>query len=258
MKLSACIEWLFADATDDFAERIRLAHIAGLEAVEFWFWTNKNIPAIKAALEETGVSLTGFVAEPMVSLTDPANHAAFLEGLERSITTARWLGARTLIAQAGDDLAGKSRDAQRAALIDCLSAAAERLAGTDIRLGVEPLNTSIDHPGYYLASTSEALDIVDAVGRGEVGITYDLYHSHVMGERIEDVLAGRVDRVIHAHVADHPGRNDPGSGEIDFGPRLAWLRAQGYAGPIGLEYRPLGATGPALAQVRERLAAPGR
>ena len=253
MKFSACIEWLFADATDDVAERVRLAHVAGLDAVEFWLWTNKDIPALKAALDETGLSLSGFVAEPMVALTDPANHAAFLEGLERSITTARWLGARVLIAQAGHDIPGRSRAAQRAALVDCLGAAADRLSGTGIRLGVEPLNTHIDHPGYYLASTSEALDIVEAVARDEIGITYDLYHSYVMGERIEAVLAGRVQHVVHAHVADHPGRNDPGSGEIDLVPRLAWLYAQGYAGPVGLEYRPIGATAPALPLIRNRL-----
>ncbi|MBJ3784573.1 TIM barrel protein [Devosia sediminis] len=253
MKLSACIEWLFADATDDFAERIRLAKASGLEAVEFWFWSNKDLDAVEAALKETGLSLSGFVAEPMIPLTDPANRAKFLAGLRVSVETAQRLGAKVLIAQAGDDLPGRGRAEQRASLVDTLRAAADVLKGTGVKLGVEPLNTLIDHKGYFLGSTAEALDIVDEVGRPEIGIVYDLYHSAVMGERIEDVLAGRVGHVLHAHVADHPGRNDPGQGDIDLGKRLAWLFANGYAGAVGLEYRPVGSTAEALPQVRTLL-----
>ncbi|WIY53584.1 TIM barrel protein [Devosia sp. YIM 151766] len=253
MKLSACIEWLFSDVSDDFAERIRLAKEAGLDAVEFWFWSNKDLDAIEAALKETGLSLSGFVAEPMIALTDPDNHAAFLAGLATSMRVAQRLGAKVLIAQAGDDLPGKTREEQHDALVACLRAAADVLDGSGISLGVEPLNTFIDHKGYYLSSTREALNIVDEVGRPEIGIVYDLYHSYVMGEKIEDVLADRVSRVLHAHVADHPGRNDPGQGEIDLGKRLAWLYGNGYSGLAGLEYKPAGSTRQALAKVRATL-----
>ncbi len=253
MKLSACIEWLFADASDDFAERIRLAKAAGLDAVEFWFWSNKDLDAVEAALEETGLSLSGFVAEPMIALTDPKNHADFLAGLATSMHHARRLGAKVLIAQAGNDLPGHSREEQHDALVHCLRSAADILEGSGVRLGVEPLNTLIDHPGYYLSSTREALNIVEEVGRPEIGVVYDLYHSYVMGERIEDVLQDRVSRVVHAHVADHPGRNDPGLGEIDLGNRLAWLYANGYQGAVGLEYKPNGSTADALAKVRAAL-----
>ncbi|KKB08959.1 TIM barrel protein [Devosia chinhatensis] len=255
MKLSACIEWLFADESDDFAGRIRAARAAGLDAVEFWFWSNKDLDAVEATLKETELSLSGFVAEPMIALTDPANHAEFLAGLAVSMRQAQRLGAKVLIAQAGNDLPGRTRDEQHDALVQCLLAAADVLEGSGVRLGVEPLNTLIDHPGYYLSSTRESLDIVDAVGRPEIGIVYDLYHSYVMGEAIEDVLDGRVSRVIHAHVADHPGRNDPGLGEIDLGKRLSWLYANGYEGAVGLEYRPDGSTGDALAKVRAALSA---
>ena len=253
MKLSACIEWLFAEASDDFAERIHLAKAAGLDAVEFWLWSNKDLDAIETALRDTGLALSGFVAEPMIALTDPANHADFLAGLATSMRRAQRLGATVLIAQAGNDLAGHSREEQHEALVHCLRTAADVLEGSGVRLGIEPLNTLIDHPGYYLASSREALNIVDEVGRPEIGLVYDLYHSYVMGEKIEDVLQGRVSRVVHVHVADHPGRHDPGLGEIDLCARLAWLHANGYTGAVGLEYRPAGATAERLAAVREAL-----
>lgn len=253
MRLSACIEWLFADEAQDFAARIHAAKAAGLDAVEFWFWSNKDLDAVEIALKETGVFLSGFVAEPMIALTDPANHAAFLEGLKRSVEVANRLGATVLIAQAGNDVPGVSHAEQRDALTACLAASADVLKGSGVRLGVEPLNTLIDHQDYFLPSTAEALDIVDHVARPEIGIVYDLYHSLVMDEVPQEVAAGRVDRIIHVHVADHPGRNDPGTGSLDLKTPLAWLFANGYAGRVGLEYRPLGDTTAGLDAVREAL-----
>lgn len=253
MKLSACIEWLFADEAETFADRIRLAHRHGVEAVEFWRWTNKDVGSIEWALSETGVELASFVAEPMIPLTDRANQAAFLEGLKRTIEVARRLGARTLIAQAGDDLAGKTREEQRAALTETLSRAGEVLADSGVRLGVEPLNTLIDHVGYFLESTREGLDIVKETGRPEIGIIYDIYHSAVMGEDTASVIGGDIDKVLHVHIADHPGRNEPGSGSIDLKARADWLVAQGYRGYLGLEYRPTQPSAQTIEQTRRLL-----
>ena len=237
-QFSACIEWLFAREDDAFADRIRLAHQAGLDAVEFWRWTNKDLDAIAAAVAETGIPVSGLVAEPMIALTNPANKDAWLQGLRESVVVAQRLGAPVLIAQAGDDLPEFSRAEQRTALVAALSAGADILKGSGVRLGLEPLNTKIDHVGYYLSSTAEGLDIVDEVGRPEIGIVYDLYHSAVMGEKTEHVIGDRIDRIAHVHVADHPGRNDPDTGHIDLAERLNWLFAHGYGGRVGLEYRP--------------------
>ncbi|NLS01454.1 TIM barrel protein [Rhizobium sp. P38BS-XIX] len=238
-QFSACIEWLFAREGDAFADRIRLAHQAGLAAVEFWHWRNKDIDAIAATVAETGIAVSGMVAEPMIALTNPANKEAWLAGLRESLAVAQRLGAPVLIAQAGDDLPEFSRVEQRAAIAAALSAGADILKGSGVRLGLEPLNTKIDHVGYYLSSTVEGLDIVDEVGRPEIGIVYDLYHSAVMGENTPEVVGNRIDRIVHLHVADHPGRNDPGTGHIDLAERLDWLFVQGYRGRVGMEYKPL-------------------
>jgi hydroxypyruvate isomerase len=237
-RYSACIEWLFAEEGDSFPDRIRRAHAAGLTAIEFWRWTGKDLDAIEAALKETGLAVTSLVAEPMIALTDAANRQAWLNGLAESVAVAKRLGAPVLIAQAGDDLPGLTREEQRRALTETLRAGADILKGSGVRLGVEPLNIRIDHVGYFLDSTREGLDIIDDVARPEIGIVYDIYHSAVMDERTEEVLNGRLDRVIHVHVADHPGRNEPGSGDIDLAHRLGWIFANGYDGAVGLEYRP--------------------
>jgi hydroxypyruvate isomerase len=238
MQYSACLEWLFAAEAPVFADRIRLAKKAGLSAVEFWLFSNKDIDAIDMALKETGLPVAGFCAEPMVPLTDPAQHEAFLAGLPGSIAVAKRLGAKVLIVQAGADLPGRSREEQRKALVDALKKAAEILAGTGIVLTLEPLNIRVDHIGYFLPSTTEGLDIIDEIGRPEIKILYDIYHSAVMSEDIDAVLKGRVDRIAHVHLADTPGRHEPGTGTLDWQARIAWLEANGYEGRVGLEYKP--------------------
>ena len=254
-KFSACIEMLFVPESADPVERVRLAQAAGFEAVEFWLWSNKDLDGIERVLGETGVKLAGIVAEPFAELTREGDHDRFLAGLEKSRDVAVRLGARVLICQSGPLLDGIERARQHEGLTVAMQRSAEVLAGSGVRLGLEPLNDRVDHPGYYLTSTVEALDIMDAVDRAEIGITYDLYHSMVMGEVPEEVVGTRARHIVHVHVADHPGRNQPGSGALDLKRPLGWLAGQGYDGFVGLEFRPTAGTGEALAQMRESLGA---
>jgi hydroxypyruvate isomerase len=254
-RFSACIEMLFVPETSDPAERIRLAKQAGLDAVEFWLWSNKDLDAIKRALDETGVSLAGIVAEPFAELTRESDHDRFLRGLEQSRDVALRLGASVLICQSGPLLAGVERARQHDALTTAMARSADVLDGSGVRLGLEPLNDRVDHPGYYLTSSEEAFAIVDAVDRPEIGLTYDLYHSMVMGEDPETVAGRHLNRIVHVHLADHPGRNQPGSGSLDLKAQLSWLERAGYDGWVGLEFRPTGRTSDALRQMLESLGA---
>lgn len=256
MILSACIEMLFVREAPVFADRIRLVAESGLTAFEFWRWRDKDLGTIEEAMRETGLQLTGIVAEPTIGLNDRGNHEAFLEGLRLSVETARRLGAPVLIGQAGDELPDVSRRVQHDAIVECLARAADVLAGSGVRLALEPLNTRVDHAGYFLDSTAEGLDIVDAVDRPEIGLLYDLYHSMVMDEDPQTVLAGRLARVFHIHVADHPGRNEPGSGRLPLGQTIDWLTAAGYRGAAGLEFRPTGSSLAAVEAARRVLSDP--
>lgn len=238
MRYSACIEMLFAAEAPDFADRIRAAKAAGLEAVEFWRHSSKDLDAVQAALDETGLPLAGILLESGGSPANGQTHEAYLEGVASSLAVAQRLGTGMLISQAGDEIPGVSRREQHASIVKALAAAARLLEGSGVVLALEPLNDRVDHPGYFLTSTEEGLDIIDEVGRPEVRLLYDVYHSAVMGEVTERVLAGRVDRIAHVHLADAPGRAEPGTGSMDWADRLDWLASQGYAGLVGLEYRP--------------------
>ncbi|MEO9297068.1 TIM barrel protein [Devosia alba] len=254
-RFSACIDMLFVRESADVAQRIHLARAAGMAGVEFWRWSDKDLDAIEDALGATGLPLLAMVAEPFAELTRETGHDRFLAGLEQSRDVAIRLGAPILICQSGPLLEGVERIRQHEALTLAMARSAEVLADSGVRLALEPLNDRVDHPDYYLTSTSEGLDIVAAVNRPEIGLTYDMYHSMVMDEDPETVLAGRLDRVFHLHIADHPGRHQPGSGHLPIKQKLAWLQAQGYAGAIGLEFRPTGSTADALEMMRGSLGA---
>jgi hydroxypyruvate isomerase len=239
MRYSACVELLFRKEAPAVADRIRAAAAAGLDAVEFWQWSNKDLDAIAAALRETGLPLAGILCEPIANLTNPATHGFFLAGVAASLAAAQRLGTGMLIAQGGNVVAGRTRTEQHAALVECLKRAADVVAGSGVVIALEPLNDRVDHPGYFLTSTSEGLDIIDEVGRPEIRLLYDIYHAGVMEEPIE-LLDGRLDRVAHVHLADTPGRHEPGTGRLDIAARLDWLTAHGYQGFVGLEYTPSG------------------
>lgn len=249
-RYSACIEWLFASEAPAVPDRIHAAKAAGISGIEFWRWSNKDLDAVQTALAQTGLPMAGILCEPIVQVTDPETHSAFLDGVRASLLAALKLGAPMMIAQAGDDRAGIPREAQHAALVKVLKEAADILKGSGVILALEPLNDRVDHPGYYLTSTVEGLDIIDEVDRPEVKLLYDIYHSAMMGEQIEDVLDGRLDRVVHVHLADTQGRGEPGSGTLDWRARLDWLSSHGYAGFVGLEYRPTGSTEDSLRFMR--------
>lgn len=253
IRFSACIEMLFVPESADPAERILLAHAAGFDCVEFWRWSDKDLDAMQQALDETGIRLAGLVAEPFAELTRASDHDRFLRGLEQSRDVALRLGAKVLICQSGPLLPGIERARQHADLTLAMARSAEVLAGSGIRLGLEPLNDRVDHPGYYLTSSTEAFAIVDAVNRPEIGLTYDLYHSMVMDEDPETVAGKHLDRIVHVHLADHPGRHQPGTGQLDLRRQLSWLERAGYDGYVGLEFRPTGATEAALQQTWDSL-----
>ena len=163
------------------------------------------------------------------------------------------LGCRNLIVVSGDRDEGLPVAAQRAAMVAALRRAAPLAAARDVTLLLEPLNTRVDHIGTFLDSTEDGFAIVDEVGSSNVKLLFDLYHAAVMGERMQDVLASRLSDVGHIHIADAPGRHEPGTGEIDWPASLGWLAEHGYHGRIGLEYEPLAPTNESLAAVRRFL-----
>lgn len=254
MKLSACIEWLFADEVVDFADRIRACGKHGIQAVEFHLWRDKDLGAIRAALDETGVELIAFVNDARRHLTKRETHEAFFADFADSLRVAEQLGSRAVLVTIGPAPDDRPRAEQRAAVVTAFSQAAQMARDAGKLVFVEALNSVVDHPGFFLTSTKEALDIADEVGLPNMKVLYDFYHSVMMGEEPRSVLAGRMDRIGHVQVADAPGRHEPGTGRIDWPAQMRLLQELGYHGAIGLEYKPAVATTGSLASVHAVLA----
>ena len=122
-------------------------------------------------------------------------------------------------------------------LVGNLRYAADALSKAGIRLLIEPINT-IDIPGFFLSRTEQAAQIVADVGSSNLFIQYDIYHMQVMEGDIARSLQKHLARIGHVQIADNPGRNEPGTGEINYPFLFRHLDAIGYRGWVGCEYKP--------------------
>ena len=254
MILSPCIEWIFAAEAPAFADRIRAASAAGLSAVEFHLWRAKPLDEVLKALDETGVQLTSLVVDPRVHLVNPAAREAILSAVRETFPVAKRLRCPAIVVASGPLMPDASLAQQHDTLVGHMKAVAPFAEDAGVTVLLEPVNTTVDHPGMYLDTTPKGLDAVEAVASPRVRLLWDMYHSAAMGENPQAVIGNRMHLVAHVQAADHPGRNEPGSGAIDWARYMKVLRDTGYQGPIGLEYRP---TGESLASVRRAQASLG-
>ena len=249
--LSACIEMLFETESPDFVSRLALAKDAGFSTIEFWTWDNKPLDELAKELQRLDLAVHLFLVRASGPLTDSRYHAEFLAQLESASVLARSWDVPYLALFCGDELPDVSREVQEASVLAALEASVAIADRYERSLVIEPLNTLVDHPGYFLTTTPQAIRIIEDIGSPTLGLAYDAYHSITMGERPAEVLAGHFDVVSHVQIADVPGRGEPGSGTVDWTGFLRWLADQGYGGPVGLEYRPSVPTVKSLAYIRD-------
>ena len=245
--LSVCIEMVYDD--DPFHERIHRAAAAGVDAVEFWDWREKDLDAITTAADEADVDIVGCVAGG--ELTDPEGADDAVETIRESIEIAGDLGIPTLIATTGPDQDGVDRETQHQNIVDVLSRVAPDAEDAGVTIALEPLNTAVDHPGYFLTSSTEGFEIVDEVGSPSITLLYDVYHQQVTEGNVIQTITEHVDRIGHIHVADVPGRHEPGTGELNYANVFDAIDDAGYEGSVGCEFSPTGDPDDAMAAVRE-------
>jgi len=250
MKMSVCVDAVYRG--DEFAEGVRRAKCAGFAAIEFWGWWDKDLDAVERVLEETGVQLYALCTR-MISLVDESLRSAYLDGLAESIAVAARLGCRRLVTQVGQELSGVSRELQRQSLVAGLRACVPLLERHDMTLLVEPLNTRVDHPGYFLAAADEAFAVLGEVGSERVKLVYDIYHQQITEGHILTTMADHLSAIGHVHAAGCPGRGELDTGELDYPRIFRALEAMGYAGAIGLEYFPAGDPDAGLVRLQELL-----
>ncbi|MEW5814510.1 MAG: TIM barrel protein [Spirochaetota bacterium] len=239
-----CLEMLFPEL--DLPEKVERIASEGFQAVEFWGWRDKDLFVLKAACDHHGVRIANFSGHRRGSLIAPETYDLFFTDLNDAVGTARNLGCSILMLLSNElgeggrvvnsypDIPpdGKYRNL-RQGLEQALEVTPE-----DIHLVLEPLNTRLDHPGYYLENMATAVSLIREVDHPRLKVLCDLYHLGMMGENLEKIIAEQIEYIGYFHAADFPGRHEPGSGSADWPSLLRQIAQSGYEGMVGFEYSP--------------------
>lgn len=242
-----------------FLDRFERAAKAGFSAVEFLFPYPYDAAELKARLDANGLKLVlhnlpagNWDAGERGIACHPDRVDEFRRGVGQAIEYATTLGVPQLNVLAGKAPAGVDAATLRTTFVANLRFAAAELKAAGLKLLIEPINT-YDIPGFYLSRTQHALDVLDEVGADNAFIQYDIYHAQRMEGELAATIQKHLARIGHIQLADNPGRNEPGTGEIHYPFLFAHLDRLGYTGWIGCEYKPATTTEAGLGW-RQRLA----
>ena len=239
-------------------QRPAAAKAAGFDAVEFWWPFATAVPGdaevdqFVRAIDDAGVSLVGlnFFAGDMPGgdrgpVSWPARSVEFRDNIPLVAAIGERLGCKAFNALYGnrsDDAAGVSAERQDDLAAENLALAAQGVAGIGGTVLLEPVSGA---PRYPLLTAADAATVVARVsadgGPTNIGLLADLYHLAVNGDDVDKAIAaytGPPGGIAHVQIADAPGRNEPGTGDLPLDRQLSDLQAAGYTGWVGLEYKP--------------------
>ena len=237
-KISVCIDMMFSRY--DFYDRIKAVADCDINTIEFWKWTIKDVDRIVKILKERQMKVSIFNMDSRDEqlsydlsrgILNDGRVEDFLKALEESIPVYKKLGASAMIVLIGEHKAYNEENVYK-----CLAAAKQILEKHDVNLIVEPLN-DIDRQGYSMPYASPVFALLRKLNSPHIKMLYDIYHQNMMGDFSMEQIKENIDLIGHFHVADVPGRHEPGTGNVDYKAILQEISKLSYDGYIGLEYR---------------------
>jgi len=243
MKFSVCIDMMFSAL--DFYDRIAAVKDCGIDAVEFWRWSNKDINKMKQKLSQYGMSVSVFNLDSTDEnlsnrlsrgILNTRSTEELKRAIEESAPVYHELGASGMIVLVGENIKGASYDAQLNQMGESLINIAAVAEEKGVNLFVEPLN-STDRENYFMPWSQPLFNLLREVGSPNVKLLYDIYHQQMTEGGIIDRIRRNIDLIGHFHVADCPGRHEPGTGELNYPNILSEIERLQFAGYVGLEYR---------------------
>lgn len=245
-KFAANLTMLFNEVP--FLERFAAARAAGFRAVEYLFPYDHPREQLAELLQQHGLRQVlhnlpagDWAAGERGIACHPNRVDEFRAGVQRAIAYANALDCPQLNCLVGKQPAGVSRERAQETLVANLRFAAGELAAAGIRLLIEPINT-YDIPGFFLCRTEQAIELIEQVASDNLFVQYDIYHAQRMEGELAATLSRHLARIGHIQLADNPGRNEPGTGEINYPFLFRHLDAIGWKGWIGCEYKPRATT----------------
>lgn len=245
IKHCACIDTLYTELP--FEDRFAAAKADGFESVEFWDWRIRDLDQVKAAAEKAGIAISGFNGDADYSLVDPTHKEAYLRDLEKSLQAAKKVGAATVtihsnaLGEGGvvvnhyDEL---SDTVKLCSMYDTLLASVKLAESYGICMNLEALNIKVDHVGNFLQTTQMAAEITRLINSPYLKVLFDAYHMQYNEGALCYNLEKYIDQIGHIHVADCPGRHEPGTGEINYHNVYQTLERLGYENRVGYELFP--------------------
>ncbi len=244
MKFSVCIDMMFSHL--DFYDRFAAVKKQGIDAVEFWKWSVKDIEKTAALLKANDLALSlmniDVKSDEALSydlsrgILNTGRADELIRAVEESAPVCDALSCRKLIVLIGENNENMTYEEQRENVFSTLAKAAPYAEKNGITLVVEPLNT-YDRRNYFMPYSSPLAEIIGAVKSPNVKMLFDIYHQQRMEGNIIDRIDANLDIIGHFHVADSPKRTEPGTGELNWKNILGHIEKSGYSEYVGLEYR---------------------
>ena len=242
MKFAASAGWYRCG----YPDIIKLVHDSGFRAFENLGWMGADLDLVGVLLREYGVTNTAlfFATEDHESnklatwrhgmvYEDAKPHV--LKAIRETIVAAKKLGTPNIVVITGDERSDVSREAQLENCAETLKAAAEIAESEGVTICVEPLNKLVDHKGYFLNTSKDGFDLIRSVDSPAVRLLFDVYHQQITEGNVIRNLTDNLDLIGHIHIADNPGRNEPGTGEINYRNVFAALKNAGYDKYVAFE-----------------------
>lgn len=247
MQFSVNIEVIYKELP--FAERFAAAKRDGFHFVEIWDWDHKDIDELCRLCAEHNIEISCMGGDGPISLCDPAHEKEYLDYIRQSIAVAQKVGCKRLAVHSNEllpeprqyaaDLFEQYSDAEKTmAMYRTLCKAAPLAEQAGVTLCLEALNVETDHLGNFLKYTKDAADIVRMVGSPSVKILYDAYHMYLNEGKICETIKKYKDLIAQVHIADAPGRGEPGTGCINYRAVLQFMQDLGCDQMVAFELYP--------------------
>ncbi len=231
-----------------FEEKLNVAAQSGVESVELvaehMEWSDAEIREMKKRARDLHLGMDTIIATPdwkkrPVSMVRPEQRDNFLADVGKAMVFAQKMDVPQIILMSGDEVPGATREAQYACLLESAKRAGDLAAKANLRLIVEPLNSKVNHKDFFLTTCVEGLKLIKQVDNPHVKLLFDIYHEQVQIGNVTRTLTEAAPHVAVYHIADNPGRNDPGTGEMNYANIYKAIKQVGFNGYVTMEYLPL-------------------
>lgn len=234
LKISAPLDW-FPGTTPE--ERLDVVAEWGLPAYE-WLYPMGNPETVRAKADALGLELSCICGTGAISsgwMVQPEDHDKTIAMFRERMDVAKRMNCKRLVGLTGNTRKDISAEEQTGYIIQCLKRLAPIAEENDVIIVMEALNPLEDHEGFFLTRTDQTVEILKAVGSPNIKMLFDIYHQQITEGNVIRNLTQNIEYIGHFHVADNPGRLEPGTGELNYTNIFNAIAATGYNGFVALE-----------------------